>query len=79
MLQFSHKVVSDSFETPWTIARQTPLSMGCPRQEHWGGLPFTSPRDLPDPWIEPKSLALQVESLLLSHQGNPRINKQINI
>ena len=26
--------------TPWTVARQAPLSMGCTRQESWSGLPF---------------------------------------
>ena len=26
------------------------------RQEHWSGLPFPTPGDLPDPWIEPSSL-----------------------
>jgi len=31
------------FATPWTVARQTPLSMGFPRQEYWNGLPFPSP------------------------------------
>ena len=35
------------------------------------GLPFPSPGDLPDPGIEPASPALQVDSLLLSHQGSP--------
>ena len=49
--------------TPWTAARQAPLSMGFPRQEHWSGLPFLSPRDLPDPGIEHMSPALQVDSL----------------
>ena len=43
------------FVTPWTIARQAPLSVGFPRQENWSGLPFASPRDLPDPGIEPES------------------------
>ena len=38
--------------TPWTVACQTPLSMGFPRQEYWSGLPFPSPGDLPDPGIE---------------------------
>ena len=33
-------------------------SMGFPRQEHWGELPFPLPGDLPDPWIKPMSLAL---------------------
>ena len=35
------------FTTPRAIARQTPLSMGFPRQEYWRGLPFPSPGDLP--------------------------------
>ena len=39
-------VVSDS-ATPWTIARQAPLSLGFSRQEYWSGLPFPSPRDFP--------------------------------
>ena len=29
--------------TPWTVARQVPLSMGFSRQEYWSGLPFPSP------------------------------------
>ena len=29
--------------TPWTVARQAPLSMGFSRQEYWSGLPFPSP------------------------------------
>ena len=48
----------DSFLTPWTIARQAPLSMGFPRQEYWSGLPFPSPGDLPDAGIGPVSPAL---------------------
>ena len=28
--------------TPWTVARQAPLSMGFSRQEYWSGLPFPS-------------------------------------
>ena len=54
--------------------------MGFPRQEYWSGLPFPSPGDLPDPGIEPvKSVspALQVDSLLLSHQGSPAIILQV--
>ena len=39
--------------TPWTVAYQTPLSMGFSRQEYWSGLPFLSPRDLSNPGIEP--------------------------
>ena len=39
----------------WPQAR---LSMGFSRQEYWSGLLFPSPGDLPDPRIEPASLAL---------------------
>ena len=44
--------------TPWTVAHQAPLSMELSRQEYWSGLPFSSPGDLPEPRIEPMSLAL---------------------
>ena len=44
------------FETPWTVARQAPLSMGLPQQEYWSGLPFSPPRDLPNQGIELMSL-----------------------
>ena len=37
--------------TPWTVARQAPLSMGFSRQEYWSGLPFSTLGDLPDPGI----------------------------
>ena len=63
----SRQVVSDSFATPQTVARQAPLSMGFPRQESWSGLPFPSPGDLPDPGIKPASPALRVDSLAPSH------------
>ena len=36
--------------------RQAPLSMGFSRQEHWRGLPFPPPGDLPDSGIKPISL-----------------------
>ena len=52
------------FATPWTVAYQAPLSMGFSRQEYWSGLPFPSPGDLPDPGIEPRSSALQADTLL---------------
>ena len=60
------------FVTPWTVARQAALSMEFSRQEYWSGLPFPPSGDLPDPRIEPVSPvfhALEVDSLLLSHQG----------
>ena len=38
-----------TFATPWTVVCQDPSSMGFPRQEHWSGLPFPPPGDLPKP------------------------------
>ena len=31
------------FESPWTVARQAPLSMRFHRQEYWSALPFPPP------------------------------------
>ena len=42
--------------TPLIVVCQAPLSMGLSRHEHWSGLPFPSPGDLPDPGIKPESL-----------------------
>ena len=43
------------FTTQWTVAYQAPPSMGFSRQEYWSGLPFPSPKDLPNPGIKPRS------------------------
>ena len=51
------------------VALQAPLSMEFSRQEYWSGLPFPSPGDLPDPGIEPRSPALQVDCLLSEPPG----------
>ena len=45
------------FETPWTIARQVPLSMGFSRQGYLSGLSCPPLGDLPDPEIKPRFLA----------------------
>ena len=50
--------MSNSFATHWTITHQAPLSMGFPRHKYCSGLPFPTPRDLPDPGIKPASPAL---------------------
>ena len=52
------------FATPWTVAHQAPPSMEFSRQEHWSGLPFPSPGDLPNPGIELRSPALWADALL---------------
>ena len=50
------------FATPWTAARQAPLSMGFSRQEYWSGVPLPSPENLPDWGIEPRSPSLQADA-----------------
>ena len=49
--------------TPWTVAYQASPSMGFSRQEYWSGLPFPSLGDLPNPGIEPRSPALEADTL----------------
>jgi len=56
--------------TPWTVVHQAPLSMEFSRQEDWSELPFPSPGDLPDPGIEPRSPALQSDSLPTEPPGH---------
>ena len=63
--------MSNSFATPWTIARQAPLSMDFPGKDTGNGLPFPSPGDLPDPEIEPGSPALLADSSLSEPPGKP--------
>ena len=53
------------------IPCQAPLSMGFSRQEYWSELPLPSPGDLPDPEIEPGSLASQADSLPSELLGKP--------
>ena len=58
--------------TPWTVARQAPLSIGLSKQEYWSELPFPSPGDLPNPGIKPRSPALQADSLLPELPGKSK-------
>ena len=69
-LLFRRSVVSDS-GTPWTIAREAPLSVESPRQEYWSELPFPSPGDLPDPEIEAPSPALAGRFFTTEPPGKP--------
>ena len=64
VLLFSHSVVSNSLVSPWTVARQAPLSIGFSRQEYRSGLPF--PTSGFDPGIKLASHILRVDSLPLS-------------
>ena len=44
------------FVSPWTVALQSPLSMGFSRQECWSEWPCPPPGDLPNLGIKPWSL-----------------------
>ena len=66
----SSSVVSDS-ATAWTVAHQAPPSMEFSRQEYWRGLPFPFLGDLPKPGTEPRSPALQADSLPSELPGKP--------
>ena len=59
--------------TPWIVADQAPLSMEFSRQEYWSGLPSPSPR------IEPRSPALQADSLPSEPQGIFYIKKLTHV
>ena len=57
--------------TPETIACQAFLSMGFSRQEYWSGSLFASPGDHSNPGTEPRSPALQTDSLPSEPPGKP--------
>ena len=63
----SCSVVSDTLRPHELIQ-----SMKFSRPEYWSGKPFPSPGDLPNPGIEPRSPALQVDSLPAEPQGKPK-------
>ena len=70
----SHFSPVQLFMTPWTVARQAPLSIGFSRQEYGTGLPCPLPGDLPNTGMEPHLLCLlhwQVGSLPLVPPGKP--------
>ena len=60
------------FVTPWLVTFQAPLSLELSRQEYWSVLPGPPPGDLPNPGIEPRSPALQADSLPAEPPGKPR-------
>ena len=57
----SHSDMSNSFETPWSVARKAPLSMGNLQARTLSGLPCLPSGDLPNPEIKPRSPTLQTD------------------
>ena len=66
---FSHGAL---FATLWTVSCQVPQSMGFFRQEYWSGLPCPPSGDLPNPRIESRSPAFQVDSLSSEPPGKSK-------
>ena len=58
-------------DPPWTVSSRLLCPWGLSRQEYWSGLQCPLLRDLPIPGIEPRSLVLQVDSLLSEPPGSP--------
>ena len=59
--------------TSWTVAHQSPLFMGFPRQEYWSGLTFPSPGDLLNPGIEPMCPELSGRFFTTEPPGKPYV------
>ena len=60
--------------TQWCLTLCDPMtiqSMEFSKPEYQSGQPFSSPGDLPNPGIEPRSPTLQANSLLAEPQGKP--------
>ena len=64
--------MSDSLRPHGTVAYQAPQSMEFSRQEYWSGLPFPSPRDLPNLGLPHCRQTLY----RLSHQGSPDLGER---
>ena len=64
----SHSVMLDSLRPHGLYSPWNELS----RPEYWSGQPFPSPGDLPNPGIEPRSPALQVDALPAEPPGKPK-------
>ena len=72
--QHRAQLLSCDFEIPWTVACQTPLSMGFFKQEYWNGLSFPLPGDLSDPGIKlvsPSSPVLEGRFFITEPPGKP--------
>ena len=58
-----------AWKIPWTEESDRLQSMEFSRPKYCSGQPFPSPGDLPNPGIEPRSPALQADSLPAEPQG----------
>ena len=80
-LLFSCSVMPNSFATPWTVARQAPLSMGFSRQEYWSGLHFLLQGIFPTQGLNPCLLCLlhwQADSLPLREESKKHYSVRLD-
>ena len=61
---------------PWTVAQEAPTSMVFSRKEYCSELLFSSPGELSNPGIKPRSPALWEDSLPFEPQGKPKSDFQ---
>ena len=59
------------FATPMDCSLAGSSVHGIFQQEYWSVLPFPSPGDIPDPGMEPRSPALQADTLPSEPPGKP--------
>ena len=71
MCVLSHLVVSDSFQPHGLQPARLLCPRGFSKQEYWSGFPCPPP-GIPNPGIEPRSPALQADSLLSKPPGKPK-------
>ena len=67
------------FTAPWTLSRQAPLPREFSRQECWSWVSFPTPGDLPNPGIEPESLAFPVSAGRFSTINAPKFSLCITL
>ena len=68
----SRSVMSDSLLPDELYPARLLSPWGFSRQEYWNGLPCPPPGDLPNPGTEPRSPALQADSLPSEPPGKPK-------
>ena len=74
-VQFSCLVVSNSLRPHELEPTRLLCLWGFSRQEYWSGLPFLSPRNLPDPETEVRSPALAGRFFTTKPPGKPHWKK----
>ena len=75
----SHSVLSDSLQPHGQSSLVGYSPWGFSRQFYWSGLPCPPPGNLPNPGTEPRSPALQVDSLLTKPPGKPQSKHLLNL